>query len=144
MPTNLVRYQCGGHFHFVTFSCFGRRPYLGGETARNLFERSLERMRVRYEFRVIGYVVMPEHVHLLLSEPCQGCLATALQAVKLSVSLQRQERPFWLARYHDFNVFTPDKAHGKAEVSPSESRRARTGDKTGRLGLVELSTLFDG
>jgi putative transposase len=52
---------------------------------------------------------MPEHVHLLVSEPAGALLARVLQAVKLSVVLQRSERPFWQARYYDFNVFTDKK-----------------------------------
>jgi len=35
---------------------------------------------------VIGYVVMPEQVHLLLSEPRQKDLSVALKALKQSVS----------------------------------------------------------
>ena len=66
-------------------------------------------MRVRYNFFVTGYVVMPEHVHLLLGEPKRASLAKAIQAVKLSVAVQRSERPFWQARYYDFNVFTERK-----------------------------------
>ena len=68
-----------------------------------------EKMRLRYEFFVSGYVVMPEHVHLLLGEPKKGPLAKALQALKLTVAVQRIERPFWQARYYDFNVFTDRK-----------------------------------
>ncbi|HUY81635.1 MAG TPA: hypothetical protein VMU92_07920 [Acidobacteriaceae bacterium] len=49
---------------------------------------------------------MPEHVHLLISEPRKAILAKALQALKLSVAVQRRERPFWQARYYDFNVYT--------------------------------------
>jgi putative transposase len=52
---------------------------------------------------------MPEHVHLLVSEPLKGTLARALQALKLSVAVQRRERPFWQRRYYDFNVFTEEK-----------------------------------
>ncbi len=52
---------------------------------------------------------MPEHVHLLVSEPEGSLLAKVVQALKLSVALQRRERPFWLARYYDFNVFTDKK-----------------------------------
>jgi putative transposase len=63
-------------------------------------------MRLRYEFCVAGYVVMPEHVHLLVSEPKKTALATAIQALKLSVSVQSVQRRFWQARYYDFNVFT--------------------------------------
>ena len=52
---------------------------------------------------------MPEHVHLLVSEPRQAVLAKALQALKLSVAVQQLPRPFWQRRYYDFNVFNPDK-----------------------------------
>jgi putative transposase len=109
MPRGLVRYQQSGDLHFVTFSCYGRKPFLGLAAARDLFERSLEAMRVRYGFLVFGYVVMPEHVHLLVNEPNGVVLATALKALKLSVAVQRRERPFWQARYYDFNVFTERK-----------------------------------
>ena len=66
-------------------------------------------MRVRYNFHVFGYVVMPEHVHLLVTEPKRCLLSKAIQALKLSVAVQRKERPFWQARYYDFNVFTTHK-----------------------------------
>ena len=109
MTKGLVRYQQCGGFHFVTFSCYRRLPYLGSAVSRNLFEQSLEVMRVRYEFHVIGYVVMPEHIHMLVSEPSKVLLCKAIQALKLSVSVQRHERPFWQARYYDFNVHSEEK-----------------------------------
>ena len=59
-----------------------------------------------YQCDVFGYVVMPEHVHLLMSEPNEALLGVALQALKISVSKRAKERPFWQARYYDFNVFT--------------------------------------
>ena len=77
MPGELVRYQQTGHFHFVTFSSFRRQPFLTTASSRDLFERSLETMRVRYDFVVVGYVLMPEHVHLLLSEPKKAILSNA-------------------------------------------------------------------
>ena len=52
---------------------------------------------------------MPEHVHLLVSEPPNGTLARALQALKLSVAVQSRERPFWQRRYYDFNVHSEQK-----------------------------------
>jgi putative transposase len=94
MAQKLVRYQRTGDFHFATFSCYRRRPYLDSPAARHLFERSLEAMRIRYEFCVFGYVVIPKHVHLLVSEPKRAILAKAIQALKLSVSVQCHERPF--------------------------------------------------
>jgi putative transposase len=109
MPIGLIRYQLAGDFHFVTFSCYHRLPHFNTSIARDLFERSLETIRIRYELFVAGYVIMPEHVHLLVSEPCQVLLATALQALKLSVAVQSCERPFWQRRYYDFNVYTEEK-----------------------------------
>src|ERR1035437_7501878 len=95
MPKGLVRYQQCGSFHFI-FGCYHRFPHLGTTAARELFEHSLETMRIRYNFVVCGYVVMPDHVHLLLGEPEKAILSKAIQALKLSVSVQR-ERPFWQA-----------------------------------------------
>jgi putative transposase len=82
---------------------------LGTAAARNLFERSLEVMRARYEFFVIGYVLMPEHIHMLVNEPKKALLSKAIQALKLSVSVQSCERPFWQSRYYDFNVHNGEK-----------------------------------
>ena len=109
MPTGLVRYQHCGEMHFLTFSCYRRLSYLGGAAARSLFASALERMRQRYGFVVAGYVVMPEHVHLLVNEPKRFSLDQAIKAIKLSVTLRSQERPFWQARYYDFNVWTDEK-----------------------------------
>ncbi|HZP06647.1 MAG TPA: transposase [Terracidiphilus sp.] len=109
MTHGLKRYQFAGDLHFVTFSCYRRQPYLISAAARTRFEEALERTRERYEFCVIGYVVMPEHVHLLLSEPQSGPLARALHALKLSVSKLSRQKPFWQARYYDFNVYTARK-----------------------------------
>jgi putative transposase len=95
--------------HFITFSCYHRLPYLGGAEAKALFESALERIRRRHSFVVAGYVVMPEHVHLLVSEPERSGLSLAIKSIKLSVALRRRERPFWQARYYDFNVFTEEK-----------------------------------
>ena len=109
MTQGLVRYQQTGNLHFVTFSCHGRQPFLATESARSLFLDALERVRQRYEFFVSGYVVMPEHVHLLISEPPEEQLDRAIKAIKLSVTLRSKRRPFWQARYYDFNVFTERK-----------------------------------
>jgi putative transposase len=106
MPLGLKRYQMMGHDHFVTFSCYQRRPYFRAAKSRDLFERSLEQTKQKYQFEIYAYVVMPEHVHLLLSEPKVEPLSKAIQALKVSVSKQSAQKPFWQDRYHDFNVFT--------------------------------------
>ncbi|MGB8262005.1 MAG: transposase [Terracidiphilus sp.] len=109
MKGERIRYQQTGEFHFLTFSCYRRRPTPSTVVAMELFEDALERVRFRYLFVVAGYVVMPEHVHLLLNEPQRGLLSRAVQALKLSVSTRGRERPFWQAHPYDFNVSTAEK-----------------------------------
>jgi putative transposase len=109
MPQGLTRYHHTGDFHFITFSCFHRLQYLGEASVRDLFEDALERTRLHYKFVVAGYVVMPEHVHLLVGEPLKGTISSIIHALKLSVVMRRSERPFWQARYYDFNVHGEEK-----------------------------------
>ena len=86
MPWGFVRFQQSHCLHFITFTCYRRQAFLDTAHAKQVFERSLEQTRRSYHFNVIGYVVMPEHVHLLLSEPERATLARAIQALKQSVS----------------------------------------------------------
>jgi len=82
MPRDLVRIQQSRELHFITFSCYQHAPLLATPAARKLFEITLERVRRWYGFFIVGYVVMPDHVHLLISEPERGSLAVAVQILK--------------------------------------------------------------
>jgi len=92
MPAGLKRYYGKGDLHFITFSCYRRWPLLKTTGARNLFVKELGRVRDATGFRLIGYVVMPEHVHLLISEPREGTPSTALQKLKLGVARKLRKR----------------------------------------------------
>jgi hypothetical protein len=72
MPWGLKRYQQTRQLHFITFGCYHRAPLLDTEQARHTFVRALERVRVWCGFYAVGYVVMPEHVHLLMSRAKMG------------------------------------------------------------------------
>src|SRR5579885_2627609 len=99
MPWGFKRYQQTRDLHFITFSCYHRAPLLSAPQSRDLFLNTLERTRLWYGFYVAGYVVMPEHVHLLISEPERSNLAVALQMLKQVVSrkLRREaySGPLW-------------------------------------------------
>ena len=86
MPWGLTRFQHSGQSHFVTFCCYHRRPLLASDESRRIFESALERVRHTFRLEVYGYVIMPEHVHLLLSEPRENTLADALKSLKQGVS----------------------------------------------------------
>jgi REP element-mobilizing transposase RayT len=81
VPRNLRRYYGAGHIHFITFSCYRRLPWLSLMGRRDQFLRALEKVRRSYELVVIGNVVMPEHVHLLVSEPRKADLSVAIKAL---------------------------------------------------------------
>jgi REP element-mobilizing transposase RayT len=82
MSVKPKRYQHQGCLHFITFSCYRRMQLLDSPVAREVFEQELERVRRWYGCYVTGYVVMPEHVHLLISEPEHGELSLAMQMLK--------------------------------------------------------------
>jgi putative transposase len=86
MPAGLKRYYGKGHLHFITFSCYRRLPLLKTVHARDVFLKELGKVRDEMGFHLLGYVVMPEHAHLLISEPKQGTPSTALQKLKLRVA----------------------------------------------------------
>src|SRR6478752_8599585 len=83
MPKRLKRYYGHDHLHFLTCSCYHRQPWLAPPRRRDLFVEILEQVRKRYQFVVVGYVVMPEHIHLLISEPQHKNPSTVMQAIKL-------------------------------------------------------------
>src|SRR4029077_13984574 len=107
------------------FSCYKRLPLLETAQARNLFVEELRKIRRHYGFLLVGYVVMPEHVHMLIGEPKEGTLSTVLQMLKQRVSrkMRKNERhesvaglpQFWQSRFYDFNVYSESKKKEKLE-----------------------------
>jgi REP-associated tyrosine transposase len=93
-----------------------------------LFLRVLEQVRQRYQFVVAGYVVMPEHIHLLIGEPEKGNPSRVMQAVKQGFArrvlgqmrkqqVSAQQELFaaeiehvWQHRFYDFNVWSERKS----------------------------------
>ena len=102
---------------------------LGTPQRRDLFLQVLEQARQRYRIVVVGYVVMPEHFHLLMSEPEDGDPSVVMKVVKQEfariVHRRGSEYPthshrtrmngapapakVWQKRFYDFNVWTESK-----------------------------------
>ena len=61
--------------------------------AKNLFVKILGEVRDRYGFALAGYVVMPNHIHLLISEPAKGTPSTVMQVLKQRVSRRLRRKP---------------------------------------------------
>jgi len=127
MPAGLHRTYGAHHLHFITNSCYHRLPLLNAPGARDRFLAILEQTRQKYRFVVVGYVVMPEHIHLLISEPEVGTPSTVMQVLKqrtahaLLPKRRRTDprqrrifgdepmRAFWQDRFYDFNVWSTRK-----------------------------------
>jgi REP element-mobilizing transposase RayT len=93
MPSGLNRRYGQGHLHFITCSCYRRLPLFASVRAKNLFIKMLGEVRNRYGFSLLGYVVMPEHIHLLISEPAKGTPSTVMQVLKQRVSRRLRRKP---------------------------------------------------
>ncbi|HXY79312.1 MAG TPA: transposase [Candidatus Bathyarchaeia archaeon] len=133
MPKGLERRYGQHHLHFITCSCYRRLPFFQSARARNLFLKILAEVRDRYQFALAGYVVMPEHIHLLMGEPKIGTPSTVMQVLKQRVSKQLRRRrrvaasqtrfwtedsntvhrSFWQRRFYDFNVWSVKKRNEK-------------------------------
>ena len=134
VPKGLKRIYGRGHLHFITCSCDRRRPLLGSVRARDLFLRILGEVRARYRFALVGFVVMPEHFHLLMGEPEVGNPSKVMQVLnqRVSRSMRRRRRRsqpgqlrlwpegeaggtwrFWQPRFYDFNVWSRKKRNEK-------------------------------
>jgi putative transposase len=121
MPKGLKRYYGRGHLHFLTFSCYRRLPLLNTMRARNVFVDALGKIRERYKFLLVGYVVMPNHVHLLISESAKDTPSIVLKVLKQRVSRDLRKssdanlRRFWQPRFYDFNVWSEKKVREKLD-----------------------------
>jgi putative transposase len=86
MPKGLKRYYGLGHLHFITCSCHGRLPLLRRAGVRDCVVRILGQVRAQYGCQVVGYVIMPEHIHLLVSEPPGVTPSSVMRSFKQRVS----------------------------------------------------------
>jgi putative transposase len=140
MPQGLHRFHHSAQSHFLTFSCYHRQPKFDTPDTCDLFVLTLEEMRQRFAMCIYGYVVMPEHVHLLVSEPGAAprdhsvpqvrvrsldtnlgpppTLADAMHFLKLSFAKRLRGRigsssSFWQKRYYDRNLRDEREFHVK-------------------------------
>ncbi|HXM61825.1 MAG TPA: transposase [Terriglobales bacterium] len=124
MSNHPRRYYGTKELHFITCSCYRRQAWLASPQRRDLFLKVFEEVRQRYCFVVVGYVAMPDHIHLLISEPEKGDPSRVMQAIKQGFSrrvlkavrkrrVAGQQELFavgaehvWQRRFYDYNIWT--------------------------------------
>ncbi|MGD8450753.1 MAG: transposase [Phycisphaerae bacterium] len=96
-----------GDAHALTFCCFHRQPLLNADRSRKWFLESLDAARAKHAFDLWAYVIMPEHVHLLIwpRDPVYS-IGNILSDIKLPVTRQaityvQVNAPAFLARMRD-------------------------------------------
>src|SRR5919108_3316319 len=169
MPKGLRRIHGSGDLHFITCSCYRRQALFKTARRRDVFLEILEQVRKKLRFIVAGYVVMPEHFHLLMSEPEQGTPSTVMQVLKQRVARRllprrRSSDPrqqelfptqsfprFWQSRFYDFNVYSKRKHAEKLRYMhhnpvkrglvdrPEQWDWSSYGYAAGRNGVVKLN-----
>lgn len=101
------RYNVPGDAHYLTFSCFHRQPFLTSERACRWFIESLHGSREKHEFDIWAYVLMPEHIHLLIwprqsTYSISDILGDLKQPVtRAALTFVRKHAPEFLARMRD-------------------------------------------
>ncbi|MCP4569932.1 MAG: transposase [FCB group bacterium] len=106
-----------GTARFVTFNCYRNGQYLLHPTARELLIKNINSARTKHEFKLWGYVIMPEHVHLLMMPPDDMKLGLVIREIKskmareyfaLTMSDVKGKKVFWQRRCFDHNCRTPE------------------------------------
>ena len=106
-------YHEEGHVHLLTFSCYKRLWLFKGEPFYSLFLDYLDKARVRFNFLLYAYVIMPNHVHLVIYP---------LEKVDIAKILHSIKRPFahkaipLLEYYHPELASKIGLIHGKREI----------------------------
>ncbi|PQO43721.1 REP-associated tyrosine transposase [Blastopirellula marina] len=100
------RYDVPGDPHFLTFSCFQRLPLLARERTCRFFIDGLQRSREKNPFQLWAFVIMPEHIHLVLLPEENVKIKDILSSLKQSVSKRaiqwlRENSPEFLPRLED-------------------------------------------
>ncbi len=119
------------HIQFVTFSCYKRRRYLKTERAKRIVIGSLGARLAKHNGSCLGYVIMPDHVHVMVWFPQTGQLKDFLNHWKdLSSHNLKQlfrehypsywsrvndEDPIWQPRYYSFNIWNRSKVEQKLD-----------------------------
>ncbi|TVQ61974.1 MAG: hypothetical protein EA378_05785 [Phycisphaerales bacterium] len=80
------RYEHANSVRFLTFSCLHRLPLFRSRAAKDVFVAQLQRTRERHTFLLHAWVLMPEHVHLVLRANSESDVPTTLRTLKGGVA----------------------------------------------------------
>ncbi len=105
-PKKFARHDVPGDAHCLTFSCFHRIALFARERSCQWMLDALALGRSRREYDLWAYVIMPEHVHLVIRPLSNVKISAILTTLKQSVSKRallwlRGNAPNVLSRLED-------------------------------------------
>jgi putative transposase len=97
MPSRLHRYDEPGHTHFWTISCYRRLQFLHDDGMKRVVVDGLRAVQTTLGVCLIGYVIMPEHIHVLVyphrrSQDTLVPIGSVLQVFKQYIGRHGKER----------------------------------------------------
>ena len=130
----LIRFDKGSEYHFTTSSTYEKQQVLAIPGIPEIILDFLNALRKECKLLVHGFVIMPNHLHLVWHIPLETGISRAMKLLKGRTSrhilaLFRADPDFeigtltkpngrlalWLQRYHDFNILTEDKLREKID-----------------------------
>ena len=126
MP-RLRHYDNHNSGRFVTFCCYRRQNLLTSDFRRQAFVEALDAIRSKYNLKIFGYVIMPNHVHLVIHPLDNTPLGRIIGEIKVKSAVTiiskeanklppscrtrkagRERWAFWQARCYDHNCRTTE------------------------------------
>ena len=106
MPSRLHRYDVPGHVHFWTLSCCDRLTFFWHDDLKRVAVEGLRLLSRKFDVCLIGYVIMPEHVHVLFLPHARGAsdpipVSRLLHSFKQYTGFHGKERLLQLRDEHE-------------------------------------------
>jgi putative transposase len=121
MP-KLRHYDDLGTVRFVTFTCYRMGKNFDNTLACELLTKQIQDARAKHRFKLLAYVIMPEHAHMVLLPPYRMKLGLVIGEIKSRMAREyfaltmpdiSGTRVFWYKRCYDHNCRTPESVKEK-------------------------------
>ncbi len=124
-------YDQEGHAHYVTFTCYKHRRLLDNQRAKRIVIAILNDQLKKQDGKCAGFVIMPDHVHVIVWFKETNQLSHFMKQWKQRSSVQIKKNlknhfkkyqsmfdtgePIWQRRYFSFNLYSPGKIREKID-----------------------------
>ncbi len=107
---------------FVTTTCHKWIPFIQQSDAFNTIEKTLQFVSEKYHTKILAYVIMPNHIHLIIHFTKTNHLSAFMRDFKKFTSAEIKKRltstiplKIWTERFDD--VYIRDKSHLEVKLA---------------------------